>query len=166
MLVRLFRRNNRTSFSVQLSNTSGIVEVHCTQVLVKPPSSKMQLEDLLLKMGRHPDFFAREMGGAHHARGWKVQLVELGRYDLKARGFVGCKILFEKSSATEDDVAETPRRTTIEDTPHPAAAAAAETPRRTTIEDTPHPAAAAAEETPRRRKRKTFFRWLMRGATK
>jgi hypothetical protein len=48
--VKLFRRNsNMSSFSVQLSNASGIVEVHCARV-VKAASN--ELERKLTLLGR------------------------------------------------------------------------------------------------------------------
>lgn len=104
MNVRLFRRNNKHSFSVQLSPSSGIVEVHCSS----PSSSGVtvadnalsqnsleELEDHLLRLGR-TEF--GHLGGFHepYGFGWKVQLVELGMYNLKARGFVQCTLIFEK----------------------------------------------------------------------
>lgn len=104
MNVRLFRRNNKQSFSVQLSPSSGIVEVHCSS----PSSSGVtvadnalsqnsldELEDHLLRLGR-TEF--GHLGGFHEpfGFGWKVQLAKLGRYDLKARGFVQCTLIFEK----------------------------------------------------------------------
>ena len=104
MNVRLFRRNNKQSFSVQLSPSSGIVEVHCSS----PSSSGVtvadnalsqnsldELEDHLLRLGR-TEF--GHLGGFHEpfGFGWRVQLAKLGRYDLKARGFVQCTLIFEK----------------------------------------------------------------------
>lgn len=100
--VRLFRRNNKHSFSVQLSPASGVVEVHCAggSILVDPPLKVDQLERMLVQLGR--ERFGC-MGGFSDSfsGGWRVHLVKLGPFDIKARGFVQCRIRFERVAEQE-----------------------------------------------------------------
>lgn len=96
MNIRLFRRNNKQSFSVQLSPSSGIVEVHCVEGNVAGGGTiAHELEDLLLRIGRDKFF---HLGGfeAPYGGGWQVQLVRLGQFSIKARGFVQCKLRFSR----------------------------------------------------------------------
>ena len=102
MDVRLFRRNNKQSFSVQLSQTSGVVEVHCTSTIVDPPLEVDALERKLLRLGRE-EFGCLGGFSSLPEGGWQVQLTKLGTFDVKARGFVQCRIRFEKVAGGEDE---------------------------------------------------------------
>lgn len=153
--VRLFRRNNRQSFSVQLSPTSGIVEVHCSRGISISACSDLggcatarsalqhELEYVLLRLGRsefgHLGGFskdARERGG-----GWKVQLTRLGPYDLRVKGFVQCSIVFTKAHSDASV--------------HPPASEGREgVAKRAEKQAGPGPASP--------QKKKTFFRWMMK----
>lgn len=129
--LRLFRRNNKQSFSVQLSPTSGVVEIHCASggVVVDKPCKVDDLERRLMKLGRE-EFgciggFSDEFCGE-----WRVQLVKLGPFDIKARGFVQCKIQFthvatddgHRHKKSDQKVAHRPTTTTTTGTITPTAA--------------------------------------------
>jgi hypothetical protein len=100
MNVCLFRRNSKQSFSVQLSLSSGVVEVHCTSILVDPPLKVDALEKALRRIGREE--FGHLGGFDAFRRGWRVQVLKLGAFDVKARGFAQCKIRFEKVAEEEE----------------------------------------------------------------
>ena len=102
--VRLFRRNNRQSFSVQLAHCSGVVEVHCTRVSVLGlDGSRLDrlLEERLARLGREEFGCLGGFGEGPAEGGWDVQLLELGPFSLASRGFVGCILQFAPTA--EDD---------------------------------------------------------------
>ena len=111
MHVRLFRRNGKDSFSVQLSPSSGVVEVRCSSIEVLPPQgfammADRDLEERLLLLGRK-EFGC--MGGFEvegnnrvegdsveaGSTGWKVILSRLGPFSIEDKAFVQCSMVFD-----------------------------------------------------------------------
>lgn len=92
MDVCLLRQSGKSSFVVQLSPSSGVVEVHCVQVEAAAAKDLDSALQMMTGRSKHG------IGGfsAPYRRGWRVTLAHLGKYDLKARGFLRCRIRFEK----------------------------------------------------------------------
>jgi hypothetical protein len=107
--VRLFRRISKSSFAVQLSPTSGVVEVHCSSINVIPNTfaAREELEEclLLLLEKKRTGSNSRSMGGFETrgmdkdgGGGWEVGLRKLGPYSMDSRGFVQCSIVFTRKN--------------------------------------------------------------------
>ena len=113
--VRLFRRMGKSSFAVQLSPTSGVVEVHCGSIDVIPNTfaAREELEEslqLLLKKKKKTTENKNsssslggfeEGSGAEKAGSWEVGLRKLGPYSMDMRGFVQCSIVFVRRNSDE-----------------------------------------------------------------
>lgn len=103
-MVRLFRRAGKNSFSVQLSPTSGVVEVRCSTVDVIPDlfSTREALEERLLLMGKKVPGSALQCIGnfdtdeTQRQCGWTVDIVQLGPFSMESHAFVQCHIAFQK----------------------------------------------------------------------
>lgn len=113
--VRLFRRTKKNSFSVQLSPTSGVVEVHCSRVDVVPNTfaAREELEEnLLLISSSLSSKKKRQQGGGGGAcvlgeNEWMVELRELGPFSMESHGFVQCHIVFSKKKTSGSEKEET-----------------------------------------------------------
>jgi hypothetical protein len=100
--VRLFRRTGKNSFSVQLSPSSGVVEVHCTEVDVLPNTfaAREELEEnLILLSQKHRQKTSKIVVVPHclnEGGRWEVQICRLGSFSMESHGFVQCHILFQR----------------------------------------------------------------------
>lgn len=107
--VRVFRRNAKQSFSVQLSPSSGVVEILCRQVevvSVQCDDGSKLLEGMLQRLGREEfGWCIGSFDGDYQSCSsccWKAEVLELGQYSMQARGFVQCTLRFTYMTGGDD----------------------------------------------------------------
>ena len=96
--ARLFRRTGRNSFTVQLSESPGVVEIYCTDVDWDCHPDQDGLEIRLSRLGSQAMFEKAATPICEH----EGLQIELGPYDPGLRAFVKCRLRIMQGLGQED----------------------------------------------------------------